>query len=39
MQINFENLTIGVFAKAAGVDVETLRVYQGKGLLLEPGKP
>ncbi|MEQ1379122.1 MerR family transcriptional regulator, partial [Acinetobacter nosocomialis] len=23
MQINFENLTIGVFAKAAGVNVET----------------
>ncbi|MFB4461609.1 MerR family transcriptional regulator, partial [Enterobacter hormaechei subsp. steigerwaltii] len=25
MQINFENLTIGVFAKAAGVNVETIR--------------
>ena len=29
MQINFENLTIGVFAKAAGVNVETIRFYQG----------
>ena len=28
MQINFENLTIGVFAKAAGVNVETIRFYQ-----------
>ncbi len=36
MQINFENLTIGVFAKAAGVNVETIRFYQRKGLL--PGQ-
>ncbi|MCC7845776.1 Hg(II)-responsive transcriptional regulator, partial [Klebsiella pneumoniae] len=39
MQINFENLTIGVFAKAAGVNVETIRFYQRKGLLPEPDKP
>ena len=30
---NLENLTIGVFAKAAGVNVETIRFYQRKGLL------
>jgi len=35
----FENLTIGVFAKAAGVNVETIRFYQRKGLLPEPDKP
>lgn len=34
-----ENLTIGVFAKAAGVNVETIRFYQRKGLLPEPDKP
>lgn len=31
-----ENLTIGAFAKAAGVNVETIRFYQRKGLLPEP---
>ncbi|MDI1309275.1 MAG: Hg(II)-responsive transcriptional regulator [Methylotenera sp.] len=39
MKSNLENLTIGTFAKAAGVNVETIRFYQGKGLLLEPEKP
>jgi len=39
MQINLENLTISVFAKAAGVNVETIRFYQRKGLLPEPDKP
>ncbi|KGM53250.1 MerR family transcriptional regulator [Lysobacter arseniciresistens ZS79] len=34
-----ESLTIGAFAKAAGVNVETIRFYQRKGLLLEPEKP
>jgi MerR family transcriptional regulator, mercuric resistance operon regulatory protein len=34
-----ENLTIGAFAKAAGVNVETVRFYQRKGLLLEPRRP
>nr|AMQ11661.1 Mercuric resistance operon regulatory protein [Shigella dysenteriae 1] len=29
MENNLENLTIGVFAKAAGVNVETIRFYQG----------
>lgn len=39
MQTIFENLTIGGFAKAAGVNVETIRFYQRKGLLPEPDKP
>ncbi len=39
MQTFFENLTIGTFAKAAGVNVETIRFYQRKGLLPEPNKP
>jgi len=32
------SLTIGAFAKAAGVNVETVRFYQRKGLLLEPDR-
>ncbi|MDZ4097692.1 MAG: Hg(II)-responsive transcriptional regulator [Methylophilaceae bacterium] len=39
MENNLENLTIGAFAKAAGVNVETIRFYQRKGLLPEPDKP
>jgi len=43
MQSGFEGLknelTIGVFAQAAGVNVETIRFYQRKGLLSEPDKP
>src|SRR3546814_14217958 len=39
LQAIFENLTIGAFAKAAGVNVETIRFYQRKGLLTEPGRP
>lgn len=39
MHTIFENLTIGVFAKTAGVNVETIRFYQRKGLLTEPDKP
>jgi len=43
MQNGFErlksNLTIGVFAQAAGVNVETIRFYQRKGLLCEPDRP
>lgn len=34
-----ENLTIGAFAKAAGVNVETIRFYQHRGLLRRPAKP
>ena len=33
------SLTIGAFAHCAGVNVETIRFYQRKGLLLEPEKP
>jgi len=34
-----ENLTIGAFARAAGVPVETLRFYRRRGLLPEPERP
>lgn len=34
-----ENLTIGGFAMAGGVSVETVRFYQRKGLLPQPRKP
>ena len=33
-----QSLTIGTFAKAAGVNVETIRYYQRRGLLPEPKK-
>ncbi len=36
---NPKNLTIGGFAKCSGVNVETIRFYQRKGLLPEPNKP
>ena len=36
MENNLDNLTIGVFAKAAGVNVETIRFYQRKGMMREP---
>lgn len=39
MEKIFATLTIGVFAKAADVSVETIRFYQRKGLLPEPNKP
>lgn len=39
MKNESELLTIGAFAKAAGVNVETIRFYQRKGLLLEPDRP
>lgn len=39
MGSKMENLTIGAFAKAAGVNVETIRFYQRKGLLPQPDKP
>jgi len=39
MKNHLENLTIGTFAKAAAVNVETIRFYQRKGLLPEPDKP
>ena len=31
--------SIGVFARAAGVNVETIRFYQRKGLLRKPPRP
>ena len=34
-----EGMTIGRLAKAAGVNVETVRYYQRRGLLPEPAKP
>jgi MerR family mercuric resistance operon transcriptional regulator len=33
------DLTIGKLADAAGVNVETIRYYQRRGLLDEPTKP
>lgn len=38
MKNNLENLTIGALAKAAGVNVETIRFYQRKELLPEPDR-
>jgi MerR family transcriptional regulator, mercuric resistance operon regulatory protein len=34
-----EAMTIGVLANAAGINVETIRFYQRKGLLPEPVRP
>ncbi|MGA8031694.1 MAG: Hg(II)-responsive transcriptional regulator [Casimicrobiaceae bacterium] len=34
-----EDLTIGRLARAAGVNVETIRYYQRRGLVDEPAKP
>lgn len=34
-----KNLSIGAFARAAEVNVETIRFYQRKGLLPEPERP
>ena len=39
MNSNLERLTIGAFARAAGVNLETIRFYQRKGLLPQPAKP
>jgi len=39
MDEDLEHLSIGAFAAAAGVNVETVRFYQRKGLLNEPAKP
>lgn len=33
------SFTIGAFARAAGVNVETIRFYQHKGLLPTPARP
>jgi len=34
-----EPMTIGALARAAGVNVETVRFYQRKGLIPEPDRP
>lgn len=34
-----EKLTIGALANLAGVNVETIRYYQRRGLIVEPDKP
>ncbi|MCT9072959.1 Hg(II)-responsive transcriptional regulator [Cupriavidus gilardii] len=34
-----EPMTIGALARAAGVNVETIRFYQRKGLMPEPDRP
>jgi MerR family mercuric resistance operon transcriptional regulator len=34
-----ESFSIGVLAKRAGVNVETIRFYQRRGLLVEPERP
>jgi MerR family mercuric resistance operon transcriptional regulator len=39
MSNDLDNLSIGAFAEAAGVNVETIRFYQRKGLLPEPQRP
>ena len=39
MDEHSQSLTIGTFARVAGVNVETIRFYQRKGLLPEPTKP
>jgi len=39
MNTNLDNLSIGAFAKAAGIGVETIRFYQRKRLLLEAKRP
>lgn len=39
MEHNGTNLSIGAFAQAAEVGVETIRFYQRKGLLPKPHKP
>lgn len=39
MKNDLERMTIGFFADAAGVTVETIRFYQRKGLLAEPPRP
>jgi MerR family mercuric resistance operon transcriptional regulator len=39
MEKAIDNLTIGALAEAAGVNIETIRFYQRRGLLPEPNKP
>ncbi len=39
MSLSSASLTIGALAEAAGVNVETIRFYQRKGLMQEPAHP
>ena len=39
MKSELAGLTIGAFAHAAGVNVETVRFYQRRSLVTEPDKP
>lgn len=39
MQSHRPSLSIGAFARVAGVNLETIRFYQRKGLLPEPQRP
>jgi MerR family mercuric resistance operon transcriptional regulator len=39
MKDTSDSLPIGALADAAGVNVETIRFYQRKGLMLEPKRP
>ena len=39
MKSPLNNLTIGALADTAGVNVETIRFYQRKGLMAEPERP
>ena len=39
MNIPSENLTIGALATEASVNLETIRFYQRKGLMVEPERP
>jgi MerR family mercuric resistance operon transcriptional regulator len=39
MKKSIETLTIGALAEASGVNVETIRFYQRKGLMREPDRP
>lgn len=39
MNTDLDNISIGAFAKAAGIGVETIRFYQRKRLLGEPQRP
>jgi len=39
MDNRLDSLTIGALAEAAGVNVETIRFYQRKGLIREPDRP
>lgn len=38
MESTSDDLTIGAFASAAGVNVETIRFYQRRGLVREPDR-